>query len=136
MLKGAFYAALHERLKDEISSRDDSATLDKLILLAIKLDQPWVSQHNPQINWPNNGIDTWSPFGLKNCLQPRSSGKQSFGLCNAAAVFQNLVNNVLRDFLHKFIFIYLDDILIFSQNLEDHKNHVRQVIQCLMENHL
>lgn len=37
-----------------------------------------------------------------------------FGLTNAPAVFQALVNDVLRDMLNKFLFIYLDDILIFS----------------------
>ena len=38
-----------------------------------------------------------------------------FGLTNAPAVFQAFVNDVLRDFLHKFVFVYLDKILIFSQ---------------------
>jgi len=41
-----------------------------------------------------------------------------FGLTNAPAVFQALVNDVLRDFLHNFVFVYLDDILdlIFQAN--------------------
>ena len=47
-----------------------------------------------------------------------------FGLTSAPAVFQALVNDVLRDFLHKFVIVYLDDILIFSRSLEDHKRHV------------
>ncbi len=37
-----------------------------------------------------------------------------FGLTNALAVFQALVNDMLRDFLNWFVFVYLDDILIFS----------------------
>lgn len=36
-----------------------------------------------------------------------------FGLTNAPAVFQALVNDVHRDMLHKFLFVYIDDILIF-----------------------
>ena len=36
-----------------------------------------------------------------------------FGLTNAPAVFQNLINDLLRDMLNKFVFVYLDDILIF-----------------------
>lgn len=59
-----------------------------------------------------------------------------FGLSNTPAVFQNLVNDVLRDFLHKFGFIYLDDLLIFSRNLEKHKTHVCLVLQRLLENRL
>lgn len=40
-----------------------------------------------------------------------------FGLTNAPAVFQALINDVLRDMLDKFVFVYLDDILIFSHSL-------------------
>ncbi len=47
-----------------------------------------------------------------------------FGLTNAPAVFQALVKDVLRDFLNCFAFIYLGDILIFSQNMCDHVSHV------------
>lgn len=59
-----------------------------------------------------------------------------FGLTNAPAVFQALVNDILRDMLNKFVFVYLDDILIFSRSLPDHVNHVRQVLQRLLENQL
>uniref|UniRef100_A0A8P4GJA5 Gypsy retrotransposon integrase-like protein 1 n=1 Tax=Dicentrarchus labrax TaxID=13489 RepID=A0A8P4GJA5_DICLA len=59
-----------------------------------------------------------------------------FGLTNAPAVFQALVNDVLRDMLNRFLFVYLDDILIFSQSQEEHVQHVRQVLQRLLENKL
>lgn len=59
-----------------------------------------------------------------------------FGLTNAPAVFQALVNDVLRDFLNRFVFVYLDDILIFSHSPEEHVLHVRQVLQRLLENKL
>lgn len=59
-----------------------------------------------------------------------------FGLTNAPAVFQALVNEVLRDFFNHSVFTYLDDRLIFSQNLEEHIVHVRQVLQRLCENKL
>lgn len=48
-----------------------------------------------------------------------------FGLTNSPAVFQALVNDVLRDMLNKFVFVYLDDILIFSPFLQVHTQHVR-----------
>uniref|UniRef100_A0A3B3HPV2 Gypsy retrotransposon integrase-like protein 1 n=1 Tax=Oryzias latipes TaxID=8090 RepID=A0A3B3HPV2_ORYLA len=59
-----------------------------------------------------------------------------FGLTNAPAVFQHLVNDVLRDFLNRFVFVYLDDILIYSPNSELHTFHVRQVLERLLENRL
>ncbi len=57
-----------------------------------------------------------------------------FGLSNSPAVFQALVNDVLRDMVDRFVFVYLDDILIFSQNERDHVQHVRRVLQRLLEN--
>ncbi len=59
-----------------------------------------------------------------------------FGLTNAPAVFQAFINDVLRDMLNRFVFVYLDDILIFSPSPEEHIQHVRQVLQRLLENKL
>uniref|UniRef100_A0A8C2B1F0 Gypsy retrotransposon integrase-like protein 1 n=1 Tax=Cyprinus carpio TaxID=7962 RepID=A0A8C2B1F0_CYPCA len=59
-----------------------------------------------------------------------------FGLVNAPAVFQALINDVLRDMLNLFVFVYLDDILIFSPSLQIHVQHVRRVLQRLLENRL
>ena len=59
-----------------------------------------------------------------------------FGLTNAPAVFQSLVNDVLRDMLNRSVFVYLDNILIFSKPIEEHRIHARQVLQRLLENRL
>ncbi|KAL1021133.1 hypothetical protein UPYG_G00009230, partial [Umbra pygmaea] len=59
-----------------------------------------------------------------------------FGLTNAPAVFQTLINDVLRDFIGNFVFVYLDDILIFSPDYATHVQHVRQVLLRLLENRL
>lgn len=59
-----------------------------------------------------------------------------FGLANAPAVFQAFVNDVLRELLNKFVFVYLDDILIFSPDMDTHKCHVREVLQQLPAHHL
>lgn len=59
-----------------------------------------------------------------------------FGLTNAPAVFHSLVNDVLRDMLNQFLFVYLDHILIFSRKLEEHVQQVRLVLQRLLENKL
>ena len=54
-----------------------------------------------------------------------------FGLTNAPAIFQHLMNDVLREFLDDFVVCYLDDILIVFKNEEDHINHVRLVLEKL-----
>ncbi len=54
-----------------------------------------------------------------------------FGLVNAPAIFQRLMNNILRDYLKKFCLVYLDDIIIYSKSLKDYKRHVRKVLQAI-----
>lgn len=59
-----------------------------------------------------------------------------FGLTNSPAVFQALVNDILKDFINRCAFVYVDDILIFSKSLAEHEVHVRQILQRLLENKL
>ena len=59
-----------------------------------------------------------------------------FGLTNAPAVFQNLINDVLREYLDQFVIAYLDDILIFSNTKEQHISHVELVLQKLRQHKL
>lgn len=59
-----------------------------------------------------------------------------FGLTNVPAVFQVLVNYVLRDFLNRFIFVNLDDIRIFSRDPSEHRLHGSLVLQRLLKNKL
>ncbi|XP_057714608.1 uncharacterized protein lrfn5a isoform X1 [Corythoichthys intestinalis] len=55
-----------------------------------------------------------------------------FGLTNAPVFFQALINDVLRDFLDRFVFVYLDDILIYSPDITTHKQHVESVLKRLL----
>src|SRR6266540_737529 len=52
-----------------------------------------------------------------------------FRLVNTLAIFQRLMNDILRDYLRKFYLVYLDDIIIYFKSLKDHKRHVRKVLQ-------
>jgi hypothetical protein len=56
-----------------------------------------------------------------------------FGLCNAPATFQRMMNDILRDFLHKFVTVYLDDVCIYSRTLEEHIKHLRLFLQRFKE---
>ena len=59
-----------------------------------------------------------------------------FRLTNAPAAFQRFMNDIFSDLLDVSMIIYLDDILIYSNNPADHKKHVCEVLHCLHENGL
>ncbi|SNX84008.1 uncharacterized protein MEPE_02716 [Melanopsichium pennsylvanicum] len=59
-----------------------------------------------------------------------------FGLCNAPATFQRLMNHMLSDLLDVSVIVYLDDILVFSNNEADHHHHVCQVLDRLRKHQL
>src|SRR6266480_1582767 len=59
-----------------------------------------------------------------------------FRLTNASATFQELINHVLYNHLNKFVITYLDNILIYSENEENHKKHVKEVLRRLQEKNL
>jgi hypothetical protein len=60
----------------------------------------------------------------------------SFGLTNAPAYLMYLMNSVFMQELNKFVVVFIDDILIYSKNPEDHVNHLHIVLQRLRDHHL
>src|SRR6266542_566511 len=59
-----------------------------------------------------------------------------FGLTNASAIFQRLMNYVLHDYLNDFVVVYLDDILVYSDTFKEHLAHLRKVFIKLREANL
>ena len=57
----------------------------------------------------------------------------SFGLKNAPVIFQQLINNTVRKYLDKFVITYLNNILIYSDTLKKHQQHVLKVLEKLSE---
>ena len=52
-----------------------------------------------------------------------------FGLVNAPATFQAMMNRILREFLDHGVVVYLDDVLLYSKSLEDHREFIKQVLE-------
>jgi hypothetical protein len=59
-----------------------------------------------------------------------------FGLSNAPGVFMCLMNGVFKNYLDKFVIVFLDDILVYSKTEEEHEQHLRMVLQVLREHQL
>nr|GEV22084.1 putative reverse transcriptase domain-containing protein [Tanacetum cinerariifolium] len=59
-----------------------------------------------------------------------------FGLTNAPAVFMDLMNRVCKPYLDKFLIIFIDDILIYSKNKEDHEEHLKLILELLKKEEL
>jgi len=68
-----------------------------------------------------------TPFGLYHFKVV------SMGLSNAPSVFQRVMNHIFKDFIGKFVAIYLDDILIYSKTQEEHLQHIKLVLQRIEE---
>ncbi|GAU51873.1 hypothetical protein TSUD_416580 [Trifolium subterraneum] len=59
-----------------------------------------------------------------------------FGVTNAPGVFMEYMNRIFHSFLDKFVVVFIDDILVYSKSEEEHKEHLRIVLQVLKEKKL
>jgi len=57
----------------------------------------------------------------------------SFELKNVLVIFQRLINNMLREYLNDFVITYLDNILIYLDDLEMHHKHIHKILVKLNE---
>lgn len=65
-------------------------------------------------------------------------GDESKAACvtNAPAIFFTLMNNVFQVYIDRFVVVYLDDMVVYKNSLEEHLNHLRKVLSALKDNQL
>ena len=87
---------------------------------------------------PRKSIQSRSTLitAFRTCYESFEWLVMPFGLTNAPATFQRFMNDIFSDMLLVCVIVYLDDILIYSDNLELHCKHVQEVLRCLRENGL
>jgi hypothetical protein len=92
-------------------------------------------------------LEIWIPSGthqrgghLQDNFQTRYGHYEfvvvPFGLTNAPATFMCLMNSVLHPYLDKFVIVFIDDILVYSKNEEEHVEHLAAVLRLLREHQL
>ena len=93
-----------------------------------KLDVVKAYFHTPMSPEDAKKTAVITPFGLFEFT------RMPFGLCNAPQTFQRFMDSIFRDL--SFVFVYIDDILIASKDVDEHKIHLETVIQRLCNNKL
>ncbi|GJT32874.1 putative reverse transcriptase domain-containing protein [Tanacetum coccineum] len=87
---------------------------------------------------PSNAYIRVPPSPPPQPIHPLSHAQVEFysNFCHSPAVFMDLMNRVCKPYLDKFVIVFIDDILIYSRNEEEHANHLRIILELLRKEKL
>ena len=120
----------------------------KKVTVKNKYPLPWINDLFDQLQWASyfSKIDLKSGYHQirvrwedipKMAFRSRYGHYEflvrSFSLTNAPATFIDLRNRVFQNYLDSFVIVFIDDILVYSKNEDDHMGHLRVVLQTLIE---
>ncbi|GJR39338.1 putative reverse transcriptase domain-containing protein [Tanacetum coccineum] len=127
-----------QELSDKGFIRRSSSTWGALVLFVKKKDRSFkICIDYRELN----------KLTVKNCYPPSRIGDLTryghfefqvmpFGLTNALAVFMDLMNQVCKSYLDKFVLVFIDDILIYSKDKEEHEEHLKLILKLLKKEEL
>nr|GEX10171.1 putative reverse transcriptase domain-containing protein [Tanacetum cinerariifolium] len=78
----------------------------------------------------------WIISNVHRLSRTEQANVMPFGLTNAPAVFIDLLNRVCKPYLDKFLFVFIDDILIYSKNKKEHEEHLTAILELLKKEEL
>ncbi|GJW84200.1 putative reverse transcriptase domain-containing protein [Tanacetum coccineum] len=81
-----------------------------------------------------HGLSVYSKIDLRSGYHQLRD--MPFGLTNAPAVFMELMNRVCKPYLDKFVIVFIDDILIYSKNQQEHEEHLKLILELLKKEQL
>ena len=109
-----------------------------ILLTSLKAQTSTQSLTSEQVitisKWPQVMSGKW--FFTLNTAHSNFSSCPWMGLTNFPETFQHFMNNIFQDMANVFVIVYLNDILIFSKDIKEHRHHLRKVLVRLWKYHL
>ncbi|KAI3364027.1 hypothetical protein L3Q82_010789 [Scortum barcoo] len=149
-IKDAFVNGLNDRIKNQLASHEPPEEFEDLVDLATRIDVRLQERESERRR--SGSSSGFTKLDLRNTyhlvrIRERDEWKTGFNTPTGhyvylvmpfglTAVFQGFINEILHEYLNDFVFVYLDDILIFSPDPDTHQCHARQVLLRLLKNQL